>query len=297
MFCQTRSGRVLTPVIVLLCLLSGFAPAADQPQWGQRFTRNMVSQETGLPARFDPETGENIHWTAPLGTECYSTPVVGNGRVLIGTNNNRPRDAKHDGDRGVLMCLSEADGSLEWQFVVPKLDSDVYFDWPECGMTSTAVVEGDRVYMVTNRDEVVCLDLLGMSNGNDGPYQDEGRHMTPHDLPPLKVGPLDADILWLLDLRTAAGVRPHDSSHGGILVDGPHLYVNTSNGLNSKHDGVDKPEAPSLVVVDKHDGEWFGIGHPCSWTMVGAAWSETRTSTTVPSPGATGEATRASATT
>ncbi len=44
-------------------------------------------------------------------------------------------------------------------------------------MCSPATVEGDRVYMVTNRDEVVCLDLHGMANGNDGPYRDEGRHM------------------------------------------------------------------------------------------------------------------------
>jgi outer membrane protein assembly factor BamB len=98
------------------------------------------------------------------------------------------------------------------------------------------------------------LDLDGLANGNDGPFLDEGRHMTPRDQPPMEVGPIDADILWLLDLRTAAGVRPHDSAHCSILLDGPYLYVNTSNGLTSKHDGVDKPEAPSLVVVDKTTG-------------------------------------------
>ena len=83
----------------------------------------------------------------------------------------------------------------------------------------------------------------------------------------MEVGPTDADILWLLDLRTAAGVRPHDSAHCSILLDGPYLYVNTSNGLTSRHDGVDKPEAPSLVVVDKatgrlvaRDGEEIGRG-------------------------------------
>jgi outer membrane protein assembly factor BamB len=75
------------------------------------------------------------------------------------------------------------------------------------------------------------------------------------DQPPMEVGPLDADILWLLDLRAVAGVRPHDSAHSSILIDGPYLYVNTSNGLNSKHTGVDKPDAPSLVVVDKTSGE------------------------------------------
>jgi outer membrane protein assembly factor BamB len=153
-----------------------------------------------------------------------------------------------------MMCLNEEDGSLAWQLVVPKLDWDIFLDWPRAGMCSTATVEGDRVYTVTNRAEVVCLDLHGMSNGNDGPYQDEGRHMTPPDEPSLKVDRSDADILWLLDLRAAAGVRPHDSAHSSILLDGDILYLNTSNGLNSKHTGVDKPEAPSLVAVDKNTG-------------------------------------------
>jgi len=214
----------------------------------------MVSSETGLPDGFDPATGKNVKWSASLGTSTYSTPIVAGGRVLIGTNNDRPRDPKHDGDRGVMMCLDERDGSLVWQLVVPKLSEDIYLDWPRAGMCSPATIEGDRVYTVTNRDEVVCLDLHGMHNGNDGPFQDEGRHMVPADQPSLEVGPTDADILWLLDLRASAGVRPHDSSHSAILLDGPYLYVNTSNGLTSKHDGVDRPEAPSLVVVDKATG-------------------------------------------
>ncbi len=238
-----------------LALLASPPVAADQPQWGQRHTRNMVSDETGLPDTFDPETGYNVRWSVPLGTACYSTPVISGGRVLIGTNNSRPRDPKHQGDRGVLMCLDESDGSLIWQLVVPKLDWDRYLDWPQAGICSPATVEGDRVYVVTNRAEVVCLDLHGMHNGNKGPFMDEGRHMTPADHPPMQPGPTDADILWLLDLRAEAGVRPHDSSHSSILVDGPYLYVNTSNGLTSKHDGVERPEAPSLVVIDKATGK------------------------------------------
>jgi outer membrane protein assembly factor BamB len=228
--------------------------AADRPQWGERYSRNMVSDEAGLPDGFDTQSGRNVRWAAPLGTQCWSTPVVAQGKVFIGTNNDEPRDDRHQGDRGVLMCLDEADGRLLWQLVVPKLEGDIYLDWPRAGICSPATVEGDRVYAVTNRDEVVCLDIDGLADGNDGPYVEEGRHATPQGEPPIEAGPLDADILWLLDLRTAAGVRPHDSAHCSILLDGPFLYVNTSNGLTSKHDGVDKPEAPSLVVVDKATG-------------------------------------------
>ena len=59
--------------------------ADDQPQWGQRYSRNMVSGETGLPETFDPATGKNIKWVVPLGTQTYSTPVVAGGKVYIGT--------------------------------------------------------------------------------------------------------------------------------------------------------------------------------------------------------------------
>src|SRR5438093_5669085 len=49
--------------------------AADQPQWGQAWSRNMVSEEKHLPDSFDPKTGRNVKWTAQLGTETHSTPI------------------------------------------------------------------------------------------------------------------------------------------------------------------------------------------------------------------------------
>ena len=244
---------VLTGLAVLL-IGTKAAQAADHAQWGARHSRNMISADKGLPTSFDPDTGRSVKWSVPLGSACYSTPVVAGGKVLVGTNNDEPRDPRHEGDRGVMMCFSAADGALAWQLVVPKLKGDIYLDWPRAGMCSSATVEGDRVYTVTNRDEVVCLDLNGLADGNDGPFRDEGRHMAPRDEPAMQPGSLDADIIWLLDLRAAAGVRPHDSAHSSILLDGPFLYVNTSNGLRGKHDGVDKPNAPSLVVVDKTTG-------------------------------------------
>ena len=125
--------------------------AEDQPQWGTAWNRNMISAETGLPAHFDPDTGTNIRWKVPLGTEAHSSPVVSGGHVFIGTNNHQPRDPKHQGDRGVLMCFDELTGELQWQLVVPKREEDRYFDWPRSGISSPATVEGDRVYVVTNR--------------------------------------------------------------------------------------------------------------------------------------------------
>ena len=241
--------------ILVLAWANPALPAADRPQWGENFSRNMVSDETGLPESFDPNSNQNIKWRARLGTETHSTPVVAAGRVLIGTNNNNPRDPKHEGDRGVLMCFNEKDGRFLWQLVVPKREGgDIYLDWPNAGICSPATVEGDRVYILNNRGEVMCLDIQGMANGNDGPFRDEGAHMAPRGAPPLKPGPTDADVLWVFDLVSGAGIYSHDSAHASILIHGPYLYLNTGNGVDNTHRRIRAPDAPSLVVLDKATG-------------------------------------------
>jgi outer membrane protein assembly factor BamB len=257
-----------------LLFASVSAPAADQPQWGERHTRNMVSAETGLPASFDPATGDHVLWTASLGGGSYSSPIVASGKVFIGADNSDPRDPRQKGDRGAMLCLNEKDGSLVWQFVVPRTGGDDYLDWPGVGLCSEPTVEGDRLYTMTNRSEVVCLDLNGLANGNDGPYTEEARHMTPADQSPMEPGPTDADILWLYDLRAGVGVYPHDSQHVSILLDGDCLYLNTGNGVDNTHVKVRAPEAPCLVALDKRTGRLVardneGIGprvFHCTWS-------------------------------
>ena len=254
----SRANGLLGSLLILALLYTpgwiSIVSADDQPQWGRRYSRNMVSSETNLPDRFDPATGENIKWVAPLGTESYSTPVIAGGKVLIGTNNNRPRDPRHKGDRGVMLCLDEKDGRLCWQFVAPKLVPALYRDWPRSGICSPPTVEGDRVYTVSNRGEVVCLDLDGLTDGNDGPYTDEGRHMVPRGDEPMEMTQTDADIIWLFDMLAETGVHQHDSAHSSILLHGEYLYVNTSNGLNDKHELIPAVDAPSLIVLDKRTG-------------------------------------------
>lgn len=233
--------------------------AADQPQWGEPYTRNMISQETNLPVSFDPTTGDRILWSASMGGGSYSSPIVAKGKVFVGSNNSDPRDPRHKGDRGVMLCLNETDGSLCWQLVVPRIGGDDYLDWPRIGLCSEPTIEGNRIYTVTNRAEVVCLDIDGLANGNDGPYQDEGRHMTAvtagaSDQPSMETGPLDADIVWLFDMRTGIGMYPHDSPHVSILVDGACLYLNTCNAVDNTHIKLRSPEAPCLIALDKNTG-------------------------------------------
>ena len=250
------------PYIFYLLLIAGFifstvllSPAEDRPQWGEKHTRNMVSDEKNLVDNFDPVAGTNVKWTSPMGNQTWGSPIIAEGKVFIGTNNNPPHDPRHKGDRGILLCLNEKDGSLLWQLVVPKLGPDMYLDWPQAGLSSPVAVEGNFVYAVTNRNEVVCLDINGLQNGNDGPYKDEALHMRVEDDQAAEAFPeKDADIIWLYDVPKQAGTYPHDAAHASILIDGDFLYLNTSNGVDNTHRKIRKPDGPSIIVLDKKTG-------------------------------------------
>ena len=156
--------------------------------WGGTPDRNMVSNMKGLPTTWDVAKKVNVKWVASLGSQTYGNAVVAGGQVYIGTNNEGLRDPKVTGDKGILMAFRESDGEFLWQAVSDKLASGRVNDWPYQGVCSSPLVEGNRLYYVNNRAELVALDTQGFRDGkNDGPYSDEK----------LK-GEKDADIIWKL---------------------------------------------------------------------------------------------------
>lgn len=245
---MNRCPRFL--LVTVLALGAGHLPAggADQPQWGQAWSRNMVSGERGLPDSFDPQSGRNILWSAELGTETHSSPVIAGGRVYIGTNNGHPRDPAEQGDRGVLMCFDAATGRFLWQLAFPKRDEDIYFDWPNSGISSPVTVEGDRVYFVNNRGVVLCLDV-GSAGGKS-----EGRRPKAEGAAPGKANP---KTVWQFDLTSGAGIWSHDAAHSSILIYGDCLYLNSGTGVDNTHKRIRTPDAPSLVVLDKRTGRFL----------------------------------------
>jgi len=119
----------------------------------------------GIPTTWDVKTKKNVKWMAQLGSQSYGNPVVAGGQVYAGTNNELVRNPKEPGDRGVLMCFRESDGKFLWQHANEKLAAGRALDWPFQGVCSSPLVEGDRLYYVTNRCEVMCLDTHGDGNG------------------------------------------------------------------------------------------------------------------------------------
>lgn len=261
----------ITPTVLLILscafLAASTAQADDWPMWGRTPERNMVApHEKGLPVDFhpgdfvgasdeiDPSTSRNVRWIAKLGSQSYGNVTVANGRVYIGVNNDTPRDAKYKGDRSALYCLDETTGELVWQLNFPKLGTGKVSDWEFLGICSSPTIVGDRVYFVSNLCEVVCADVNGLADGNDGPFRDEAQHFAGKGKPPVELSATDGDIIWQFNMIDELGVFPHNITSSSVLVIGDRVWASTSNGVDYGHVETPAPFAPSLIELST-DGE------------------------------------------
>ncbi len=283
-YCQL-SGKSAAGLMAAIMLAATSALAGEWPEWGGDPTKNMISDDTGLPTEFgsgerigdtediDPATAKNCKWVIKLGSESYGTPTIANGKVIIGTNNESPRNPKIIGDRGVVMCFTEDTGEFLWQLTAPKLGAGKVSDWEYLGMCSSTTMDGKYGYVVTNRGEVMCLDLEGMADGNEG-YQDEGKYMAGPGKDPVEVGPTDADIVWIYDMRSELGVFPHNITSSSVVLGDGKVFASTSNGVDWSHTNIPAPQAPCLIALDAKTGELVGeegsgIGNRimhCNWS-------------------------------
>jgi outer membrane protein assembly factor BamB len=280
-----KQKAILFSVALALGAITLTSSAADWPFWGGGASRNMVSTETGLTATWDAgrykpsseeidmATTKNVKWIAKLGSQTYGNPTVSGGKVFIGTNNETPRDERLKGDRSVLMCLDEKTGALNWQLAIPKLGTGKVSDWEFLGLCSSPAVDGDRVYIVTNRCEIMCLDVKGQSDGNQG-FDGEGKYLADKGKPPIEIKPTDADILWKFDMREELGIFPHNITNCGPLILGDRVIVTTSNGVDWTHTNIPNPKAPALCMVNKMTGAPLGEeGSGVSTRTLHSNWS------------------------
>ncbi len=237
--------------IPVLVPLPGFAVvASDWPQWGGGPTRNAVSPEKNPPTDFrlpefkggkDTIPGHNVAWTAELGNRTVVPPVIAGGLVWVCTSARQPVDEKipeKEWDGGVLMCFRESDGKFLWKHRSPRLSGkgvDRSEDFSDSALGSCPLVEGDRLWYVNNRSEVVCFDIEPLKKGSGNPIE-----------------------VWKLDMRKELGVFPRlplmqfgfGASVGGYK---DKLYVVTHNAAD--YNRVPAPDAPSLLCLEKATGK------------------------------------------
>lgn len=230
-------------LLTATCML---AFGEDWPTWGGKNHRNMINEtEKNMPTDWDIKSGKNIKWVRELGSQSYGNPVISNGKIFVGTNNEGLRDPKISGDKGNIFCFRESDGKFLWQAIHDKLKAGRVNDWPLQGICSTPFVEGDRLYYVNNRCELVCADTEGFyDNQNDGPVKNEQYGGKEH-----------ADIVWTYDMMEELGVFPHNLATSSPLIAGDLVLLVTGNGVDEAHLNLPSPIAPSFIAIHKKTGE------------------------------------------
>ncbi|OAI41862.1 hypothetical protein AYO40_02115 [Planctomycetaceae bacterium SCGC AG-212-D15] len=204
--------------------LADAAREGDWPMYGGTPQRNMSNpREKGILEKWSPKEGKNIKWKATLGTCSYGGPIVAGGKIFVGTNNENPRDPKVAGDKGVLMCFNAADGKFLWQNVHDKIGVEDN-DWPKQGIASSPAVDGNRLYYVSNRCEVICAEAA------------------------------DGKIVWRLDMVKDLKVFPRYLAICSPLVVGDLVFVITANGVDG-HFKLPEPNSPSFIAVEKKSGK------------------------------------------
>ena len=254
-------------LLSVLCLLPSAAASdpggTDWPMWGGTPDRNMVSSMKGLPIDWDVKTKKNVRWVAQLGSQTYGNAVVSGGIVFVGTNNEGLRDPKITGDKGILMAFREANGEFLWQMVHDKLAAGRVNDWPYQGVASSPLVEGNRIYYVSNRAELMCLDTEGFRDKeNDGPVTDEKL-----------AGEMNGDVVWRFDMIEEVGSLPHNLANASPVAHGDLIFVSTSNGQDESHVNVPSPKAPAIIAVNKKTGKLVWEDNSVNERILHGQWS------------------------
>ncbi len=238
--------------------------ANDWPQWAGSHLRNNVTDEPNIPIEWEVAAGKNVRWSMPLGSETYGNPVVANGKVYVGTNNGAGYLKRYPSevDLGVLLCFDEKTGEFLWQHSSEKLPSGRVHDWPNQGICCAPLIDGDRLYYVTSRGEVVCLDTAGFSDGkNDGVPGEPNENKD------------EADVIWSFDMMKSLAVSQHNMCSCSVTCAGNLLFVNTSNGVDEGHQNLPSEDAPSFLCMNRETGEVIWADNSPGANVLHGQWS------------------------
>jgi outer membrane protein assembly factor BamB len=252
-------------------------PNVEWNQWGGSSIRNNTPEGHNIPTEWNvgeidyrtgvwnPKKSKNVKWVARLGSQTYGNTVVSGGHAYIGTNNSGGWLKRYpaDHDLGVLLCFDIKDGKFLWQHSSEKMPTGRVHDWPLQGVCSTPLVEGKRLWFVTNRGEVRCLDTEGFYDGkNDGPFKKEDNENKD-----------EADVVWVFDMMKELGVSQHNMADCSVTSAGDKLFVCTSNGVDEAHNGIPAPQAPSFIALDKNTGKLLWTDKSPGLNILHGQWS------------------------
>jgi len=234
------------------------------------------SSRSALP---EPFTADQLLWQLDLATHQYTVPKVDGEQIFIGINDLKiDHPVIESSGGGILMCREAATGKLIWQLPIPRnMDGNTppsHFGHWKCGVCSQPTIDGDRLFIVGPRGDVLCVDRNGQADGNDGPFLDDARYMGVPANSNYTLTRTDGDVVWRYDLIRKLGVVPHDVCGSSPTQYGDCVYFCTSNGQDHRHAEMVNPDAPSLIAVEKATGRLVAIdGEPISANTFHGQWS------------------------
>ena len=189
------SLRSLTALLAFSTLaLAASAAGSDWPQW-RGPDRTAVSPETGLLKAW-PADGPKRLWLFENAGNGYSGPAIAGGKYFtLGTR---------DGSE-ILLVLDAATGKELWTAKLGKILDNGWGDGPR----GTPTVDGDRVYALSGRGDLVCVSVA------------------------------TGKILWQNTMKSLGGEIPKWGYAESVLVDGPHV-VCTPGGAKGTVAALDK---------------------------------------------------------
>jgi len=262
----------------------------DWPEWGGDSKHNNTPVGENIPTEweigdFDYKTGDwdstdakNIKWVSRLGSQTYGNAVVSDGKIFVGTNNSGgwlPRYPSNV-DLGCLLCFDVETGKFLWQHSSEKLPSGRVHDWPLQGICCAPYVEGDRLWFVTSRGEVRCLDTQGFyDDENDGSVTDEEKAIKSQSEAVKADYNMnhEADVIWSFNMMEELGISQHNMCSCSVTAADDILFVNTSNGVDVEHNYIPAPKAPSFFAMDKNTGKVLWTDSSPGTNILHGQWS------------------------
>ena len=192
-----------------------------------------------------------VVWRTQIG-DMAGGLALAQGRVLAGSRlrgeKPTPKGAVIKDEGGAMVCLDRETGALQWQTVHAPVGLR-FLDLGEA--LSAPCVSGPRTWYLTNRAELVCVDLAASDTAH---------------------GPA---VLWTLDMARELGVfrRGHSdiASASSSPVELDHLvYCSTGEGL--RLDGSPST-APSFIAVDKDTGKIAWSSNAPAPNLLFAQWT------------------------
>ena len=162
-------------ILLALLLSPTLIFASDWPQW-RGTDMNGISQATGLPAEWSPES--NIVWKTDLPAWSGGTPVVHGDYIFLtspsvpeaveqvtepepqrqGRRRRRGPSRNPGGDDLMLMAFSREDGSERWRAVVDKGNE---LRRKHNHTSPSPVTDGEHVWVITGTGQLAAYTMDG----------------------------------------------------------------------------------------------------------------------------------------